>query len=144
MKLILHLKQLSLGHYILFLGDKWTGCATEESSTKEMRQCKQACCKPPTASLAFQHCCHQLLSRMIKVSSPKPQAKQTGAFFPFHTWALFGNCRPPRHSKNGVRCWVGVGSSYDCLPKVHCTKQGWTLQVFSLWLSDVVQSKQAW
>lgn len=51
MKLILHLKQLSPGHYILFLGDKWTGCAAEELSTKEMRQCKQIHCKPPTAYL---------------------------------------------------------------------------------------------
>jgi len=41
MKLILPLKQLSLGHYILFLGDKWTGCAMGESSTKETRQCKK-------------------------------------------------------------------------------------------------------
>jgi len=51
MKLILHLKQLSRGHYILLLGDKWPGCATEESSTKETRQCKQACYKPPTIYL---------------------------------------------------------------------------------------------
>lgn len=109
MKLILHLKQLSLGHYILFLGDKWTGCATEESSTKEMRQCKQGCCKPPTFYLfASQHCCQLLLVRMIKVSISQATGKANRSFSPFSYMVLFGNCRPPRQEQNTLlyKCWL--------------------------------------
>lgn len=144
MKLILHLKQLSLGHYILFLGDKWTGCATEEFSTKEMRQCKQTRCKPPTAYLSS---ISALLSPAAQTNGKSlyfPNLKQSKQeLFPFSHMSIIWDCRPPGYGKSRVHCWVGTGSSINaCLGYIRASKI--ELWVLRLWLPDTVQSKQAW
>lgn len=117
MKLILPLKQLSLGHCILFLGDKWTGYAMGDFSTEETGQCKEAHFKPPATSLGCQHCCNLLLGRMLKVSISQASSRTNRSFFSPFIHGHYWEWQPPRHTKNRVCCWASVSaSSSACLP----------------------------